>query len=155
MKTIKVQTLTRESFAPYGKVLSVDGLTPAGGDVNSHTWYPQVTVVDAPTSINLMPIVPRPFTVQKFEAHDHTAENLLPMDGPVIVAVAAKGDLSPDHVAAFLVPAGTGVSINPGVWHFVPFPLGRRTMCAVVFASGTSSKDIYFDDLPEMCSLEL
>ena len=66
MKTIKVQTLTQEAFAPFGKVLTIDGLEPAGGNPASHYWYPQVTVVDAPTSINLMPIVPRPFTIQNF-----------------------------------------------------------------------------------------
>ena len=109
MKTIKVQPLTQEAFAPFGKVLTIDGLEPAGGNPASHYWYPQVTVVDAPTSINLMPIVPRPFTIQNFEAHDHTAENLIPMDGPVIVAVAKKGELKEDNVAAFLVPQGVGV----------------------------------------------
>lgn len=155
MKTIKVQPLTQEAFAPFGKVLTIDGLEPAGGNPASHYWYPQVTVVDAPTSINLMPIVPRPFTIQNFEAHDHTAENLIPMDGPVIVAVAKKGELKEDNVAAFLVPQGVGVSIDAQVWHFVPFPLGKKTMCSVIFASGTSSNDIYFKDLPDVLGLEL
>ncbi len=155
MKSIKVQPLTQEAFAPYGKVLTIDGIEPAGGNPASHFWYPQVTVVDAPTSINLMPIFPRPFTVQNFEAHDHTDENLIPMDGPVIVTVAKAGELSEDNVAAFLVPQGCGVSIHAKVWHFVPFPLGRKTMCSVIFANGTSSNDIYFKDLPEVLSLEL
>ena len=155
MKSIQVQSLTPEAFAPYGKVLTIEGLTPAGGSPETHYWYPQVAVVDAPASINLMPIVPRPFTVQNFEAHDHTAENLLPLDGPVIVAVAKQGELKEENVAAFLVPQGVGVSIDAKVWHFVPFPLGRKTMCAVVFANGTSSNDIYFKDLPEALGLEL
>lgn len=155
MKSIQVQSLTPEAFAPYGKVLTIEGLTPAGGSPETHYWYPQVAVVDAPTSINLMPIVPRPFTVQNFEAHDHTAENLLPLDGPVIVAVAKQGEPKEENVAAFLVPQGMGVSIDAKVWHFVPFPLGRKTMCAVVFANGTSSNDIYFKDLPEALGLEL
>ena len=47
------------------------------------------------------------------------------------------------------------ISIDAKVWHFVPFPLGRKTMCAVVFANGTSSNDIYFKDLPEALGLEL
>ena len=77
------------------------------------------------------------------------------MDGPVIVAVAKKGELKEDNVAAFLVPQGVGVSIDAQVWHFVPFPLGKKTMCSVIFASGTSSNDIYFKDLPDALGLEL
>lgn len=155
MKSVKVQPLTQEAFAPYGKVLTIENLEPAGGNPATHYWYPQVAVVDAPTSINLMPIFPRPFTIQNFEAHDHTAENLISMDGPVIVAVAKKGELKEENVAAFLVPQGVGVSIDAQVWHFVPFPLGKKTMCAVIFANGTSSNDIYFKDLPQVLELSL
>ena len=30
MRNIKVQMLTREAFAPYGKVLALDDIEPAG-----------------------------------------------------------------------------------------------------------------------------
>lgn len=154
MKNIKVQKLTKEAFAPYGEVLTVAGLT-AGGNPDSHFWYPQVAVIDAPTSINLMRVVPREFTIKDFEAHDHTAENLIAMDGDLIVAVAEKGDLKSETVAAFYVPAGLGVSIAPSVWHYVPFPMGKDVMCSVIFKNGTSSNDIYFDTLDETLGLQL
>lgn len=155
MNYVKVQSLTAEAFAPYGKVLTIDGREPAGGSPATHFWYPQVDVVESPTSVNLMPIYPRPFIIQNFEAHDHTQENLFPLDGPVLVAVAARGELKAEHVAVFLVPQGTGVSIDAQVWHFVPFPLGKTTMCSVIFANGTSSNDIYFRDLPEALGIQL
>lgn len=154
MRNIKVQKLTPEAFAPFGKVLTTEGLE-AGGNPASHLWYPQVSVVDRATSINLMEVVPREFVCQKFEAHDHTAENLIPMTGGVIVTVIPKGELTADRMAAFYVPQGQGVSIDPSVWHFVPFPIGTPVMCSVIFANGTSSTDIYFDELPEAVGLEL
>lgn len=154
MKTIKVQKLTPEAFAPYGKVLTTEGLQ-AEGNPTSHLWYPQVSIIDAPTSINLMEIVPRDFICQKFEAHDHTGENLIPMTGGMIVAVAKKGDLKEENLAAFYLPQNLGICINPGVWHFVPFPIGTNVMCSVIFVNGTSQNDIYFDELPQPVGLEL
>lgn len=154
MKNIKVQKLTKEAFEPFGKVLTTEGLE-AGGNPDSHLWYPQVSIIDAPTSINLMEIVPREFTCQKFEAHDHTDENLISMTGGMIVTVAKKGELKEENLEAFYVPQGVGVCIGSGVWHFVPFPIGRKEMCAVIFVNGTSQNDIYFDELKEAVGLEL
>ena len=154
MKNIKVQKLTPEAFAPYGQVLTVEG-REAGGNPASHFWYPQVVVLDHPTSINLMRVVPREFTVKDFEAHDQTTENLIAMDGDLIVAVAAAGDLKEETVAAFYVPCGPGVSFAPSVWHYVPFPMGKDVMCACIFKNNTSHDDIHFDALPETLGLEL
>ena len=154
MRKIKVQQLTQEAFAPYGKVLTTEGLT-AGGNPATHLWYPQVSVIDQATSINLMEIQPREFISQKFEAHDHTAENLIPMTGGMIVTVLPHDEFNVDSMAAFYIPQGKGVCINPGVWHFVPFPMGTPVMCSVIFVNGTSSNDIYFDELPEEVGLEL
>lgn len=154
MKMIQVQTLTKAAFAPYGEMLTVEG-REAGGNPNSHFWYPQVAVIDAPTSINLMRVVPRPFIIKDFEAHVDTSENLIAMNGDLIVAVADKGDLKAENVAAFYVPCGLGVSLAPSVWHYVPFPMGRDVMCACIFKNGTSTNDIYFKSLPEEIGLTL
>ena len=69
MKKIKVEQLTKEAFAEFGEVLSYEGREDCGAK-GSHTWYPQVVVRDTPTSINLMEVFRKPFTVKKFEAHD-------------------------------------------------------------------------------------
>ena len=37
MKTIKVQKLTKEAFAPFGEVLTTEG-REAGGNPASHYW---------------------------------------------------------------------------------------------------------------------
>lgn len=101
MKTIKVKKLTKEAFAPYGEVLTIEG-REAGGNPASHLWYPQVVVIDNPTSINLMKVIPHEFVLKDFEAHDHTTENLLAMDGDLIVGMAPAGDLQGRECGSFL-----------------------------------------------------
>lgn len=154
MKNIKVQKLTPEAFAPYGQVLTVEG-REAGGNPASHFWYPQVVVLDHPTSINLMRVVPREFTVKDFEAHDQTTENLIAMDGDLIVGMAAAGDLKEENVTAFYIPCGLGISLKPSVWHAVPMAVGKDVMSVCIFKNNTSHDDIYFASLPEDIGLML
>ena len=129
MKLIQVSKLTQEAFAPYGQVLSVEG-REAGGNPATHFWYPQAVVIDAPTSINLMKVIPHEFILKDFEAHDYTTENLIAMDGDLIVGVAA-------------------------VWHAVPFAVGKEVMSVCIFKNNTSHDDIYFASVPEEIGLRL
>ena len=154
MKTIKVTKLTREAFEPYGQVLTAEGLE-SGGNPSTHLWYPQVVVIDDPTSINLMTVIPHEFVLKDFEAHDHTTENLIAMDGDLIVGVAAAGDLREDTVKAFYIPCGMGISLKPSVWHAVPFAVGKEVMSVCIFKNNTSHDDIYFSSLPEETGLML
>ena len=127
MKTIKVKKLTKEAFAPYGEVLTIEG-REAGGNPASHLWYPQVVVIDNPTSINLMKVIPHEFVLKDFEAHDHTTENLLAMDGDLIVGMAPAGDLK---------------------------AVGKEVMSACIFKNNTSHDDIYFASIPEELGLTM
>ena len=102
MKMIQVQKLTQEAFAPFGEVLTTEG-REAGGNPASHLWYPQAVVIDGPTSINLMRVLPHDFILKDFEAHDHTTENLIAMDGDLIVGMAPAGALEADNVKAFYI----------------------------------------------------
>ena len=113
MKMIQVQKLTQEAFAPFGEVLTTEG-REAGGNPASHLWYPQAVVIDGPTSINLMRVLPHDFILKDFEAHDHTTENLIAMDGDLIVGMAPAGALEADNVKAFYIPRGLGISLKPG-----------------------------------------
>ena len=154
MKTIKVKKLTKEAFAPYGEVLTIEG-REAGGNPASHLWYPQVVVIDNPTSINLMKVIPHEFVLKDFEAHDHTTENLLAMDGDLNLGMSPAGDLMPYNVQDFYIPAGFGISLKPSVWHAVPFAVGKEVMSACIFKNNTSHDDIYFASIPEELGLTM
>ena len=146
--------LTKEAFEPYGQVLTTEG-REAGGNPASHLWYPQAAVIDAPTSINLMKVLPHEFVLKEFEAHDHTTENLIAMDGDLIVGMAPAGELKTEAVEAFYIPCGLGISLNPSVWHAVPFAVGKEVMSVCIFKNNTSREDIYFDSIQEELGLEL
>ena len=107
MKKIKVEQLTKEAFAEFGEVLSYEGREDCGAK-GSHTWYPQVVVRDTPTSINLMEVFRKPFTVKKFEAHDHTEENLFAMTGGVIVPFARPAEPDAGQGSCILYSKGNG-----------------------------------------------
>ena len=154
MKTIKVQKLTKEAFAPFGEVLTVEG-REAGGNPASHLWYPQVVVIDDPTSITLMRVIQHDFVLKDFEGHDHTTENLIAMDGDLIVGMAPAGELKAENVTAFYIPCGLGISLKPSVWHAVPFAVGKDVMSVCIFKNNTSHDDIYFDSLEEEIGLTL
>ena len=154
MKTIKVQKLTKEAFAPFGEVLTTEG-REAGGNPASHLWYPQAVVIDDPTSINLMRVLQHEYVLKDFEGHDHTTENLIAMDGDLIVGVAAAGELKAENVTAFYIPCGLGISLKPSVWHAVPFAVGKDVMSVCIFKNNTSHDDIYFDALEEEIGLTL
>ena len=154
MKTIKVQKLTKEAFAPFGEVLTTEG-REAGGNPASHLWYPQAVVIDDPTSINLMRVLQHEFVLKDFEGHDHTTENLIAMDGDLIVGVAAAGELKAENVTAFYIPCGLGISLKPSVWHAVPFAVGKDVMSVCIFKNNTRHDDIYFDALEEEIGLTL
>ena len=154
MKMIKVSKLTQEEFEPYGQVLTVEG-REAGGNPATHLWYPQVVVIDDPTSINLMKVLPHEFVLKEFEAHDHTTENLIAMNGDLIVGVACAGDLEEETIKAFYIPCGQGISLKPSVWHAVPFAVGKEVMSACIFKNNTSHDDIYFSSVSEEIGLIL
>ena len=154
MKTIKVEALTPEAVAPYGKIVSTEGMEDKGAP-GSHSWFPQIVVRPDETSINLMEVLPREFKAQKFEAHDHTDETLLAMTGDVIVTCMPKDGFDIENLKAFRVPKGTGINFSAQTWHFVPYPVDESVWCACIFRNGTSTEDIYFQDLPEEVAIEL
>ncbi len=154
MKTIKVSKLTQEAFEPFGQVLNETG-REAKGNPDTHFWYPKAVVLEDPVSINLMRVVPHEFVLKDFEAHDHTTENLLAMDGDLIVGMAPAGELKEENVMAFYIPSGQGISLKPSVWHAVPFAVGRDVMSVCIFKNNTSQEDIYFDSIPEELGLVL
>lgn len=154
MKTIKVKKLTKEAFEKYGEVLTIEG-REAGGNPVSHLWYPQVVVIDDPTSVNLMKVIPHEFVLKDFEKHDLTTENLLAMDGDLIVGMAPAGELDAAAVEAFYIPAGMGISLKPSVWHAVPFAVGKEVMSVCIFKNNTSHDDIYFASISEELGLTM
>ena len=150
MERIVVEKLTEESFAPFGKVITIQGRT-YGGEEGLYRWYAQQAVVDdaAQVSVNLLTAISKRYVFRRFEAHARTTETLLPLTGGVIVAGIPAGEVTPERVRAFYVPVGMGISWAPGAWHYAPYPVGEESTCAVIFREGTGADDAVFENLPE------
>ena len=63
--------------------------------------------------------------------------------GPILhVAQPSGGVPIPDQTHAFLVPRGTMVRINAGVWHLCPLPVDEQTLfCMIALPECTYTND--------------
>ncbi len=129
MKTIKAMPITAENFKPYGSFTSI--LEPSGncfpGDA---TFYPdQVEMnVSGGRPITFSPLTvkkPERMIVTQAEYHSHTGEGVLILDDDAVMHVAPPSNkqIVPEKTEAFIVPKGTMVKINTGVWHLAALPI--------------------------------
>jgi ureidoglycolate lyase len=134
MSTIKAQPLSQEAFQKYGvyqnlldtESLAKKSILPPFG------FFPDMITLDfdlrtLPT-VSVCHVTKSEKNIISFlEAHQHTCEGLLPIDGDVIIFVgAAFGDASTfsvDQLEAFIIPRGTFVKLNSLVLHGTQYPV--------------------------------
>ncbi len=156
MQKVKVEKLTQEAFREFGTVFSVTGHEHES-TAGVFDWYPGQGFVKgaAAVSVNLLTVHERTFCCQRFERHEHTSENLLPITAGIIISCIPAGEVSLERLRAFYVPVGMGVSFAPNVWHFAPHPIGSDATCVVIFADGTSQNDMIYAELDAPVGFEL
>lgn len=135
MRTIKIQPLTAEAFAPYGEVLG--GKVAAGVLINAGTSErialgdPDLMQDGGKPALNLYRAKanPLPFTAQELERHCLGSQSFIPLSGVPFVVIVACGDGSlnargeagaapqENTLAAFLVDGTCGVTFKPRTWH--------------------------------------
>lgn len=135
MRTIKAKPLTVEAFRPYGTFANM--LNPAGNRFpgDGSAFYPD------PVTLNIQggkPVAFSPLTVDKpekmivkcSEYHDFTGEGIFFIDDDAVMHVAppSNRNVVPEKTEAFIVPKGTLVRLDTGVWHLSPFPIHNDTL---------------------------
>lgn len=135
MRTLPLQALTPESFAPYGDILG--GALGAGVLINENTTEkfalgaPDLMQSGGKPALNLYRAKanPLPFTAVELERHCLGSQSFIPLSGVPFVVIVALGDESvnqqgiagaapqEDSLAAFWVDGSCGVSFKPGTWH--------------------------------------
>ena len=140
MRTLTVQPLTPENFAPYGDVLG--GSITSGVFINAGTseriplGMPDLTQGAGQAAFNLYRAKanPLPFTAIELERHCFGSQSFIPVKGVSFVVIVALGDQSvasvgprgesiagalplEDSIAAFWVDGSCGVTFKPGTWH--------------------------------------
>jgi ureidoglycolate lyase len=128
VRKIKAEKLTVESFSPFGKFTNI---TEPNGNHMGDFYNDQVIF---PVSGN-MPIAFSPLIFHKSEKmvvtaveyHNTTNEAIVAMDDDVVIHVAPpSGDPMPELTKAFVVPKGTLIKLNTGVWHNGGFPINNK-----------------------------
>ncbi len=137
MKTIKVETLTHEAFAPFGQFYEMgnpDG-HPLCGEI--HRFFPDRLVADSTHRVGYSPILvkkPEKMVITQQEYHTTTWEMILPLNDDMIlhVAPASAGTPVTHLVKAFLVPKNTLIKMNAAIWHLAPLPANAEELTAMI-----------------------
>ena len=129
-RTLLVQPLTQQAFAPYGDVLGgevASGLFINGGTSEKIALAdPALTGQDGAPSLNLYRARanPLPFVAVKLERHCIGSQSFIPLAGVPFVVIVALGDPSTggktpleSSIAAFWIDGSCGVTFKPATWH--------------------------------------
>lgn len=132
MRTVHIQPLTHEAFAPFGQFYPME--QPQGyalcGEL--HRFFPDRLSADSQHRVGFSPILvkkPERMLITQQEYHTTTWEMILPMNDDMILhcAPASGGTPVTELAQAFLVPKHTLVKLNAAIWHLAPLPgAGRR-----------------------------
>ncbi len=137
MKTIKVEPITHESFAPFGQFYVMDN--PEGyalcGEI--HRFFPDRITADSQTRVAFSPILvkkPEKMIITQQEYHTTTWEMILPLNDDMILhcAPASAGTPVTEYAKAFLVPKNTLVKMNSAIWHLAPLPANCDELSAII-----------------------
>ncbi len=129
MKTIKAKPITVENFSYYGQFTDLQN--PEGYSLGDF-YHDRVKMsVAGNHAIAFSPLVVHktdPMVVSQAEYHNTTQEGILCLDDDVIIHVAPPSkEPVPELTEAFIVPKGTMVCLNLGVWHLSAMPLNKDT----------------------------
>ena len=155
MRTVKVEALTHEAFAPFGQFYTMDAPQgyPLCGEI--HQFFPDRMVADCQHRVGYSPILvnkPEKMIVTQQEYHTTTWEMILPMNDDMILHVAPASAGAPvGHLSrAFLVPKHTLVKMNAAIWHLAPLPANVEQLAAmIILPECTYANDCTVVDLPE------
>ncbi|TLX63411.1 ureidoglycolate lyase [Stutzerimonas nosocomialis] len=157
MRTLQIEPLTKDAFAPFGDVIETAGSDYFMINNGSTRRYHQLASVQtarpedrAIISIFRAQALPMPLTVRMLERHPLGSQAFVPLHGrPFLVVVAPAGDLpQPDQVRAFLAYGSQGVNYHLGVWHHPILALAPEDDFLVVDRSGAGNNcdEHFFDD---------
>lgn len=153
-RTISIQPITAEAFAPFGDLLRAEGEPDRiinQGLCGRHHDLARIDVSDGTTGISLFDAVPRslPYTLDMMERHPLGSQAFLPMSlQPFLVIVAPDAGGRPGAPVAFLTGPGQGVNYHRGTWHGVLTPLHAPGLFAVVdrIGEGSNLEEFWFEE---------
>lgn len=145
MRTLPIEPLSREAFAPFGDVIeasdAVRHFPINGGNTERYHDLMKIEVDEAGRPIvSIFRGQPRalPFDVAMLERHPLGSQCFIPLSGHrYLVAVAPAGPApDPAAVRVFLARGDQGVNYGRGVWHHPLLALDKAADFLVIDRSG-------------------
>ena len=148
---LTVETLTPESFAPYGRVI---GRPERASDADGAgwSWWAETALFSGdgrPVGLGYLDLRPGTTSFDWAERHLRTPEAVLAMSTDVLLYVGPPEHrdeplrLPPlESFRVFRVPAGAGVLLDRAVWHGAPFAIDRPGAAVVLILEGTGRTDV-------------
>jgi ureidoglycolate hydrolase len=110
LATLEIETITPDSFAPFGTVVDWTPSLEASGRP-----FHILVRSEAPTGWRMAMLKVTNRATQRLENHPQTEELFAPVTGRGVLLVAGPGPFREEGVHAFLLDRP--VSVGPGVWH--------------------------------------
>ena len=148
MRTLKIEPLTKEAFAPFGDVIETDGSEYFMINNGSTRRYHQLATVEtaqpddrAIISIFRAEALAMPLSIRMLERHPLGSQAFIPLLGnPFLIVVAPVGDVpQSESVRAFRSNGRQGVNYHRGVWHHPVLTIEKRDDFLVVDRSGSGN----------------
>lgn len=148
MRTIKIEPLTKEAFAPFGDVIETEGSDFFMINNGSTRRYHKLATVQlaeaedqAIMSIFRADPLEMPMVVRMLERHPKGSQSFVSLtQNPFLIVVAPVGDEpDPALVRAFISDGKQGVNYHTGVWHHPVLTLDKQDDFLVVDRSGAGN----------------
>ncbi|KPC28369.1 Ureidoglycolate lyase [Pseudomonas syringae pv. cilantro] len=157
MRTLTIEPLTKEAFAPFGDVIETDGSDHFMINNGSTMRFHRLAEVDtaqpddkAIISIFRAQALPMPLTIGMLERHPLGSQAFIPLLGhPFLIVVAPVGEAPESALTrAFVSNGRQGVNYHRGVWHHPVLTIEKQDDFLVVDRSGSGNNcdEHYFEE---------
>lgn len=145
MKSLTLEPLTREAFAPFGAVIALEGARHFPINAGTTERFHDLANVDIGFESGGRPLIsvfrgqPRaqPVVISMMERHPLGSQAFVPLgDVRYLVVVAPPGEFDAASMRAFHVRGWQGVNYARGVWHHPLLALGEVSDFIVVDRGG-------------------
>jgi len=159
MTKLKINELNEQTFARYGKVISMTSKSPSG-DNDEFTFWDKVSIfgTSGDISTGILVAKKRDFCGDRLEKHLNTPEMVVALEGDSIVVVGTSSDYTKDdilEIEAFKLLKGEAILIDKGIWHWAPLPLTGDIKFLISFVNDTPANDVLIKELEEPYCIDI
>jgi ureidoglycolate lyase len=157
--TLRVRELTADAFAPYGKVIAMPERAEDAAGPGWRWWAETVPLATDGRGfgVGYLDLSASPLRFNWAERHMRSVEVVVPLGGECLLYVGPPDRPEEPHAIpgrerfeVFRLRPGTGVAMDPGVWHGAPLAEASSS-AMVLLLEGTGRKDVSvvrFEDDP-------